>query len=74
MTEKKREHLVQIGQAIVKGACLPAGYNVVVVVTDDEGEWCAVSSSDDTYTHALLTQALHGAELRLHNEDGSIKP
>lgn len=61
-----REELVQIGKVALKHAKLPAGYNAVIVVTDDQGTWCAVSSSDDRYTHRLLNAALNGADLRLH--------
>ncbi len=64
--DQKREHLVAIGRKMIKTAKLPEGFNAVVVVTDAMGEWCAVSSSDDAYTQKLLTAALNGADLRLH--------
>lgn len=69
---RKRERLVALGQAALKSAALPRGYNAVIVVTDSKGEWCAVSSSDDAYTHGLLTAALHGAEVRLHAASGKL--
>lgn len=62
-----RTTLVKMAQAIRDSAQLPAGFNVVVVVTDPEGDWCGVSStSADAYTARLLFAALHGADLRKH--------
>lgn len=61
-----RAELLRLGQAAIKRAKLPAGFNAVIVVTDSAGEWLAVSSSDDEYTYRLLKAALEGSELRTH--------
>lgn len=64
-----REELVRLGTVALKRAALPAGYNAVIVVTDADGTWCAVSSTGDEYTHRLLTAALHGSEKRIHRTE-----
>lgn len=65
-----RATLVGMAQAIRDKAQPPEGFNVVVVVTDPDGDWCGVSSTaDDAYTARLLFAALHGADLRKHAVD-----
>ncbi|HKY40739.1 MAG TPA: hypothetical protein VJN18_32615 [Polyangiaceae bacterium] len=65
--DNKRAQLVRLAEGVRKRAKLPAGFNLVVVVTDPNGDWVGVSSSaDDDYTARILTAALEGADKRSH--------
>ena len=67
--EAARDELVAIATKIRNSAKLPAGYNAVIVVTDENGAWCGVSStSDPDYTKKLLNSALLGADCETHAE------
>ncbi len=76
----RRTELVELAQGIRDTAILPPGFNVAVVVTDQNGDWVGVSSTaDDSYTAQLLRSALEGADLRSHapaepNGNPCLKP
>jgi hypothetical protein len=70
MSDERRAQLVSLATAARKRAKLPSGFQIAVVVTDENGDWVGVSSSaDDDYTARLLTAALDGADLRKHPND-----
>lgn len=58
-----REELVAMAQRAVVAARVPAGYRIVVALTDESGEWSGVASNTNPPdTEALLRSALFGAE------------
>jgi hypothetical protein len=64
MSALSRADGVRIAEAAQQSAAwqLPDGAQLVVVVTDEEGEWCGVSSNvGNERTAAILASALAGA-------------
>lgn len=62
-----REEAAKLALDIRRRADIPYGAEVVVVVTDAEGAWVGVSSTESSgRTSAILEAALRGAGYRTH--------